>query len=590
MSFTPPVHLRSGRTLGVLSACGLAALTLASATSAQQVQNPRLEAPLPEAVQGRAAIQSLGTRLADVARDNGMSAAELADELLRDHTLWIDGSDRLFYVDEAPPASPDDTFDPTIFGIDPPSIPTSEAFLLHSRPGADHVIYLDFDGHHSVNNSWGHNIMFPAFDTNGDPSTFSNNELLSIIAHWQFVAEDFAPFEVDVTTEEPPIDYLTKSGSGDQEWGVRCVHTQATSGFGNGIGGVAFLNSFDDSLDNPVFAFNKGNNNGGMTGSHEVGHALGLSHDGLNGSAYHPGTGNGGTSWGPIMGAPFGKKLVQWSNGDYTGSTNTQNDVNIITKTANGITTKVDDHGDDLATATFIDVGCPDPQHVCVAGLIERRMDVDAFTFTSLGGVYTIEADVAPVGRNLDILLEVYDDLGALVASENQAGLPHASVTLTLAPGDYLVTVDGVGKGTTYSDYGSLGEYTMNIIPEHGFTDLGFGLPGTGTPLLSGTGFACTGNLVSVDMTGGLPNTLALLAYSQNQVNLPLKGGTLVPNIGGPGGVLTLATDANGDVSVSQAWPATISGGANLFFQYWQPDAGGPQGWAATNATVITAP
>ena len=83
--------------------------------------------------------------------------------------------------------------------------------------------------------------------------------------------------------------------------------------------------------DTPVFTFNKGVRNGGMTNSHEIGHALGLVHDGLDDRTYHPGTGSGDTGWGPILGAPFGKRVTQWSNGDYTGATSSQEDLDVIT-------------------------------------------------------------------------------------------------------------------------------------------------------------------------------------------------------------------------------------------------------------------
>ena len=53
-------------------------------------------------------------------------------------------------------------------------------FLLSSRPTATKTIYLDFDGHHSVLNRWGHDIVFPAFNRSGSPDTFTDEELLEI--------------------------------------------------------------------------------------------------------------------------------------------------------------------------------------------------------------------------------------------------------------------------------------------------------------------------------------------------------------------------------------------------------------------------
>jgi hypothetical protein len=46
-------------------------------------------------------------------------------------------------------------------------------------------------------------IVTPAYDTDGNPAAFSAGELSSILAIWRGVSEDYAPFDVDVTTEEP---------------------------------------------------------------------------------------------------------------------------------------------------------------------------------------------------------------------------------------------------------------------------------------------------------------------------------------------------------------------------------------------------
>src|SRR5262249_51258226 len=75
---------------------------------------------------------------------------------------------------------------------------------LNSLPGAAASLYLDFDGHFEA--QWGgySNITTPAFDQDGDPTTFTDGELATMTQIWQYVAEDFAPLRINVTTVEPP--------------------------------------------------------------------------------------------------------------------------------------------------------------------------------------------------------------------------------------------------------------------------------------------------------------------------------------------------------------------------------------------------
>ena len=334
-----------------------------------------------------------------------------------------------------------------------------DTFKLESNPTATKTIYLDFDGHHSVNNRWGHDIVFPAFDRNGNPSSFSTSELIEIQLQFQNVAEDFLPFDVNVTTKDPGVEALRKTSAGDQFYGVRAINTQATDGFGSGIGGVAYLFSFNDNEDNPVFTFNKGENNGAMTNSHEVGHALGLRHDGLGGSTYHPGTGTGETSWGPLMGAPFGENVTQWSNGDYSNSTNTEDDYTIITQTGgNGFGFRADDNGDTIATASVL------PQdssgEIFEWGIIEQNDDTDVFRFET-GGLVDISIKAFGERPNLDIRATIYNSSGAVVATNNPVNSVDASFNLTLPEGEYYLEVDGVGKAGVYSDYGSIGFFSI---------------------------------------------------------------------------------------------------------------------------------
>ncbi len=343
----------------------------------------------------------------------------------------------------------------------------ADTFFLESRPGATKTIYLDFDGHHSVNNAWNHNIMFEPYDRDGDPFTFSVAELIELQRLYQNVVEDFLPFDVNVTTKDPGLAALTKSGPSDQTYGIRSVHTQPKDGFGNGIGGVAFLNSFDSANDDPCFNFNKGVNNGAMTQSHEIGHTLGLRHDGLNTQSYHPGTGanDDPTSWGPIMGAPFGKNVVHWSKGEYAGANNTEDDLVIITSTRNGFGFRPDDYGDTIATAANLAV---DANGVVFQwGIVGTNTDVDVFRFEMGAGNLQLNLRPFRENPNLDILANLYDGQGNVIATSNPLGDVTASFNLNLPSGTYFVSVEGTGRPGRYTSYGSMGFYTIEgVVPQ----------------------------------------------------------------------------------------------------------------------------
>lgn len=344
-----------------------------------------------------------------------------------------------------------------------------DTFRLASNPGASKTIYLDFNGHHSVNNDWDHDIMFPAWDRDGDTSNFSDAELIEIQLQFQNTAEDFLPFDVNVTTIDPGIEALRRTSATDNEYGVRVVATQETDGFG-GFGGIAFLNSFNDSIDNPVFTLNKGENVGAQTNSHEVGHSLGLRHDGLGAQQYHPGVGGSGPlSWGPLMGAPFDANLSQWSRGDYANSTNTEDDFDIITRPANGFGFRADDYGSSIADASDLNVDPDGPTEdpaddftVSQWGIIERNTDVDMFKFTTGDGPVTFNINAFGERPNLDILARILDGAGNVVETSNQLDGLNASFSVNLDAGTYYLTVEGTSGPNTPSDYGSLGFYTIN--------------------------------------------------------------------------------------------------------------------------------
>lgn len=412
----------------------------------------------PYGTRGQTAIDVLGSALNDVASRYGMTAAELKNQLLTDATLWVDPAGNLMFLDTALPRVPD--VDRS--GVRGP-YPNEQTFLLHSLPGASKVIYLDFDGHVTSGTLWnqnfnnGQDIVSAPFDLDGSPSTWSQTELDRIQYMWQRVAEDYKFYNVDVTTQDPGVEALRKTASNDANYGIRMV-ASPSNWYNTNAGGVAYIGSFNWNTDTPCFAFTQQLANGekyiAEAASHEVGHTLGLSHDGTTaGVTYYEGHG----SWAPIMGVGYYRPIVQWSKGEYANANNTQDD--LVVMQGYGIGYRTDDHGGTLASATGL-VG----PNLSAAGIIEQRTDSDLFRFDSGAGPITLNVNPGPREPNLDVQAELLDANGNVLVTSNPSGLP-TSISAVISGGTYYLRIDGVGTGdptTGYSDYSSLGEFNLS--------------------------------------------------------------------------------------------------------------------------------
>src|SRR5881394_3003019 len=76
---------------------------------------------------------------------------------------------------------------------------------LSSHPSSTVKLYLDFVG--APAQQWGSytTTATPAYDTDGDPTSFSDTELGQVHEIWARVAEKYSPFNLDVTTVDPGI-------------------------------------------------------------------------------------------------------------------------------------------------------------------------------------------------------------------------------------------------------------------------------------------------------------------------------------------------------------------------------------------------
>lgn len=467
--------------------------------------------------------------------------------------LQIDNEGGVLYADSFLPAS----------GVTAPAqqamvISATDAFTLHSKPGAAKVIYLDFDGHVITGTAWNSTVSSykaKAFDTDGNIGAFSATELSQIAEVWHRIAEDYAPFNVDVTTELP-------AAFGPTVGRILITHNVDANGVNMpafGSGGVAYVGVWGASnygYYSPALVYYNALGNGyapyvSEAASHEMGHNLGLSHDGFNDGTtslgYFAGNGTGFVSWAPIMGVGYYNNVTQWSKGEYAFATQTQDDIGII---AGQLALRADDHSNVSLGATPLLVSSTgqitasnpetDPHNANTSnkGVIENRTDVDVFSVDA--GAGTLDLHVTPAweafyrtstrGADLDIQLTLYDQNGVQIAQTDPTTETDATITTTVAAGRYYLEVSGVGNAVTiYSDYGSLGQYFI----------AGAVAPST-----------------LVDSTPPLPSTMSWIA---------------VPNAQGSANSITMqatvATDASGVVQYNFV---CVAGGSNCVNSGWQ--------------------
>jgi hypothetical protein len=331
---------------------------------------------------------------------------------------------------------------------------------LSSLPGAKASIYLNFLGDYTAN--WGGylNITTPVFNQDGDPTTFSDGELTTITNIWKYVAEDYAPFNINVTTVKPAnmghgfTQVIDIGGGGSWTGGT--------------YGGISFVGSFTDpSVPNISFVFPNNLGNGtakyvGDASSHEAGHAFGLVHQSLwdaNGNfvaEYYSGPGNGTA---PIMGNSYYAARSLWWNGTTDMSPTTmQDDMSIIASSADGFGYRADTAGSSMAHPFVL---TPSGTQVSGSGIIISTTDQDYYSFATDGGQLSLSVTVPAPFNNLSAQAKLLDSHGNLVATGASNGHFGATITTSVAAGTYYFVVSGDGT------YGDVGQYTVSgtIVP-----------------------------------------------------------------------------------------------------------------------------
>ena len=333
---------------------------------------------------------------------------------------------------------------------------------LESLPGSGNIILVDMDGYQLPSGTvWNGGASYTA------DSVGWNEDQLKLI--WAEIAEDFAPFDVNVTTKES---LWSTVGTSNRQRVVINRSQPFTGG-----DGVAMLGSFGGTEAVCWMWMNDSytTDEVGDVASHELGHTLNLQHQGGPSGPYYPGHDDPShDGWVPIMGNAFKKIISQWCNSEFNGATANQDDLAIITQTINY---NADDHSNDTSGASDLNVDVDGNVDINNnEGLITNRTDVDYFKFDAEPGNLNLTIKPRPLNNtgvinrsNLDIIAKLYSDDGTLMATA-EAGhkdlLDGAvfNVDLTTA-GTYYIEVDGYGTGnpvTGYTDYASIGPYSIS--------------------------------------------------------------------------------------------------------------------------------
>jgi hypothetical protein len=365
---------------------------------------------------------------------------------------------------------------------------------LNSLQGAAKSIYLDFNGHFQT--QWNRTdplIKQTYQEVFSQPAILSEAQIRKI---WETVAEDFAPFNVNVTTVEPPSFannaavrvVIAGENSASLITGLNSYRTIISNSFivdtptssPPGYSGYSSIGSFTSAEPNVVYVFaerikSMGSISAeghsmtaaqviGNTASHEAGHSFGLNHHAgfdANGTESDYDVGTSLTT--PIMGENISGDRTLWSQ--YTSGSTT---VGHIGQLNTLLSIRPDDHGNSsIAGPTQLNVGYWfQPKTATVKGVVGNFSDEDWFRFSTGGGDFKFDVKTVEFA-NLDAKLELYQSttagltLLATVDPPTLAGKPFsglgANLSKTLGAGTFFVAVKSHGG------YGDMGNFTLTV-------------------------------------------------------------------------------------------------------------------------------
>ena len=375
--------------------------------------------------------------------------------------------------DGSEPAAPDSVL--RAAPLLPPHVGTyagADVTKLQSLPGAPKVWYINLT-----------DVM------NG--STPIGQTATDVWQTWQSLSAALSAFKVNVTTDPAVYAAAGTANSG--------VARMANVNEGSSSCG---LNVFGSTRACDVHRYRNGYATGRIL-AHEVGHGVGLNHDGGNdGGEYFNGL--PAFQWTPLMGNiwpgdRWTNALYQWSKGEYTSATEDQDDFALIDR-------HLDFRDDDVASVAPLKLTGTSVPAAVNWGQIGRNTDTDSYSFRigASGGHATLRIDRIEYlgGAMLDVDASILNGSGTVVRQNNAAVARNAQLDVDLAAGDYTLLIKGGAEGTPangFSNYSSVGFYSIDGTLT-GAVDPGPGGAGGG----GGMGAGGSSNAGAAGLAGGV--------------------------------------------------------------------------------------
>gem|GEM_PF-910717 len=320
-----------------------------------------------------------------------------------------------------------------------------DAYAPSMAGGKPTILYLEFYGDQVSSRAgdfWlgSSSVTIPAYDLSSFGWGGYEEESIEYIT--QFVEQDYAAYNILVTTDKPASgQYTTMYIGGTNDWfragsGIIGVATYDIGNRDDSNYGFAFteeLGLYQNYSQDSLLHFSEYIAN---LVTHEAGHTFGLNHVSDTTAIMNPYL-------------PVTPHRLMFGSGNIPSSTSTQDSQSLLGGNL-GYLHGADDYGDNFFNAQTI------KGNSVVNGILERRDDIDTFTYTAMSsGTVSIDIDTPAFG-NLDSELTVYRNQGYTEIGRNDdtEGSFDSLLNLSMTAGEeYTIFVSSAANNSsgTYS-------------------------------------------------------------------------------------------------------------------------------------------